>query len=174
MRWTNKDIEVIPNGNQLKTLKLVDKYAEREKNHPFITSSIQKYNLGRSVSDLQKIFEAIHRIIIFEPDPENIQLVRTVNRTLKDQRGNCVDYTVFFSAFLRALKIPHLIRIVEYPNQARPGYSHIYPKTLEGVTLDAVIGQEQTGNEFKKLNRIPYFNVEVMPYKSKIDKIVKP
>lgn len=172
MRFRNREIEIIPNGNQLKTLQLVDKYAEREKNHPFITSSISKYNLTRSKEDLKRIFEAIHRIIYFEPDPENIQLVKTVNRTLKDERGNCVDYSVFFSAFLRALKVPHIIRIVEYPFQPRPGFSHIYVQTMDGFTLDAVIGQDQNGDEFKRNTRIPYFNMEVLPYKNKLDKIV--
>lgn len=174
MRFRNRDIEVIKGGNQLRTLQLVDKYAEADKNHPFITLSIKKYNLGKSVSDLKKIFNAVHRIISFDPDPENVQVVRTVNRTLKDQRGNCVDYTVIFSAFLRALKIPHVIRIVEYPGQIKPGFSHIYAKTLDGITLDAVVGQDQTGNEFLRQNRKPFFNCEILPIKNKIDKTIRP
>ena len=174
MRFKNAEIEVIKNGNQMATLSLVDKYAEREKNHPFIKKSIEKYNLNGSTESLKKIFNAIFNIVIFFPDPSHVQYVRTVNRTLKDRRGNCVDYSVFFSAFLRALGVPHVIRIVEYPNQAQPGISHIYVQTLDGVNLDAVIGQDQNGNEANKKFRRGFFNVEVQPIKQKIDKKIYP
>lgn len=174
MRFRNSEIEVIRGGNQMTTLNAVDKYAEREKNHPFITSSIKKYNLDSSRESLQKIFDAIFRIVYFFPDPVDCQYVRTVNRTLKDRRGNCVDYSVFFSAFLRALKVPHVIRIVEYPNQVQPGISHIYVQTMDGVNLDAVIGQHQDGSEANRQTRRGFFNLEVQPIKQKIDKKIYP
>ena len=156
------------------TLALVDKYAEREKNHPFIIDSIRKYGLNGSRESLNKIFQAIFNIVYFFPDPSNVQYVRTVNRTLKDRRGNCVDYSVIFSAFLRALGVPHVIRIVEYPNQAQPGISHIYVQTLNGINLDAVIGQDQNGNEANRPIRRGFFDVEIQPIKKKIDKKVYP
>lgn len=174
MRFNNTEIEVVPNGDQKKTLLLVDKYAELEKNHPFITSSIKKYGLDGSKQSLKRIFDAIFKLIYFFPDPTDTQYVKTVNRTLKDRRGNCVDYSVVFSAFLRALRVPHYIRIVEYPNQAVPGISHIYVKTLDGITLDAVIGQDQHGNEINKKHRFGFFDREILPIKQKIDRTVIP
>lgn len=173
MRFRNAEIEIIPNGDQLKTLALVNKYAELEKNHPFITSSIKRYNLTGSTENLKKIFDCIFKLVYFFPDPASAQYVRTVNRTLKDRRGNCVDYSVLFSAFLRALQVPHRIRIVEYPNQKVPGISHIYVQTLNGITLDAVIGQDQEGREVNKKIRQGFFNKEIQPIKKKIDRIVK-
>lgn len=174
MRFRDTEIEIVPKGNQLKTLALVDKYAEKSKDHLFIVSSIDKYKLDKSKQSLQKIFDAIFRLVYFFPDPQNCQYVRTVNRTLKDRRGNCVDYSVFFSAFLRALGIPHQIQIVEYPNQLTPGISHIYVKTMDGITLDAVIGQDQEGNEINKKSRTGFFNKEILPIKQKIVKKVIP
>lgn len=176
MRFRDAEIEIVPKGNQLKTLALVDKYAEKSKDHLFITSSIEKYNLDKSKQSLKKIFDAIFKLVYFFPDPANCQYVRTVNRTLKDRRGNCVDYSVFFSAFLRALGMPHEIKVVEYPNQLTDGYSHIYVKTYDNdkITLDAVIGQDQEGNEINKKNRTGFFNREILPIKKEVSKIVIP
>jgi transglutaminase-like putative cysteine protease len=171
MRFQDREIEIIQ-GDQRTVLRKVDEYAEREKSHPFITSSIKKYNLDGSRQSLKRIFDAIFRIVYFFPDPPKKQYIKTVNRTLKDQRGNCVDYSVMFSAFLRALGVPHRISIVEYPDQKLPGISHIYVQTMQGITLDAVIGQDQEGYEINKPHRFGYFDYEVLPVKQRIDKRV--
>jgi len=174
MRFRNAEIEVLSGIDPVRTLDKVVKYASQEKDHPFIQSSIKKYNLDGSRESLKKIFDAMFRLIIFFPDPPFKQYIKTLNRTLKDRRGNCVDYSGNFGAWLCALKVPHRISIVEYYNQKVPGYSHIYVQTLGGITMDAVIGQDQEGNEVHKLNRGGFFDKEIKPIKRRIDRVVIP
>lgn len=172
MRFEDREILTVVRGDQFKTLKLINRFAEEGKAHPFIKSSIKKYGLDKSPASLEKLFNALHRLVYFFPDPKGSQLIRTVNRTLKDQRGNCVDYTVLQSAFLRALGVPHKIRMAEYEGQQDPGLSHIYIQTADGLTMDPVIGQDQHGNEINKAYRKPYFNME-RPFIKKFDKTIR-
>lgn len=172
MRFADSEILLKRGANQFDTLSNIDRIASREAKHEFIQESIKKYNLRPDLNSLKKIFEAGFRIIFFFPDPYDIQNIRTVNRSLKDRRGNCVDYTVFFSAFLRALGIPHIIRMVSFDPSDPGNYSHIYPMTLDGVILDAVFGQDQNGNEVNRKNRRPLFN-RTIPHVGKFDKIIR-
>lgn len=174
MRFKNSEILISNNANQFKTLSNIDKVAKAGAKDPFIVKSIEKYNLNGSEESLKKIAKAGFNIAKFFPDPKDNQYIRTVNRLLKDRRGNCVDYTVFISSFLRALKVPHIIRMVSFDRNNPRNYSHIYPLTLNGIVLDVVNGQDQTGRESLKdpKKRTFIFNREV-PYINKFDKIIR-
>ena len=119
MRMEDKELFIVRNGDQRKTLKLINAAAEKGKDHIFVTDTIKEYGIKPTRKSIERLFRALHRIIPFEPDPDQEQWVRTVNRIVKDQKGNCVDYTTIMSAFLRKLKVPHRIRMAEYPDQAR-------------------------------------------------------
>lgn len=175
MQLENTEILITNQANQFDTLSNIDKVARLSKDHPFITDSIKKYNLKRDPNSLKKIAKAGFNIAKFFPDPAESQTIRTVNRFLKDRRANCVDYTVFFSAFLRALRVPHVIRMVSFDPNNPGAFSHIYPVTLDGVVFDVVPGQDQTGREALKSpkNRTFIFNREV-PYVNKFDKKIRP
>ena len=174
MRLKNKEILLSPNANQHVTLREIDKTATDESLHPFVTSSVNKYGLKNDLESIKKVFNAAFNVATFFPDPEGQQYIRTVNRTLKDRRANCVDYTVFVSAFLRAMGVPHIIRMVSFDQNNPKGYQHIYPLTINGVALDVVYGQDQFGGEALKDpdERKSHFNHEV-PYYGNFDKYIR-
>lgn len=174
MRLKNSEIILSNHANQHKTLREIDKIAQAESSHPFILNSIKKYGLKNDLESIQNVFNAAFKIATFFPDPDGHQYIRTVNRTLKDRRANCVDYTTFISAFLRAMKVPHVIRMVSYDPDYPNSYQHIYPLTKTGIVLDVVYGQDQSGAEAKKdpLERKSFFNHEV-PFIGKYDKFVR-
>jgi hypothetical protein len=169
VRFENSELYHLPRGNNHKTLKLIDKIAESEKNHPFIQESIRRFRLGNDPDSIRKIFDAIYRIIKFYPDPQETQYIRTVNRQLKEKRGNCVDYTTFLSAFLRAVKAPHTIRMVRTEEGIR-GFNHIYIVGPQNTPMDLVIGQSQDGSEPLKSQRNPNGFGQEVPFLKKFDK----
>lgn len=183
MRLRNKDILVSRNGNQFTTLRNIDKVARLDANHPFIAATVDEFSLRNDKDSLERLFNAVFRMATFHPDPPHKQYIRTPNRLFKDAQngldkgtgvavGNCVDYSAVISAFLRRMKVPHLIRMVSFDPKRPRAYSHIYPVTLDGTVLDLVYGQDQKGQERSKEDRQPYFNHEV-PYEGKFDKIVR-
>lgn len=174
MDLADREILVSRNANQFTTLSNIDKVAKIDARHPFILDSIKKYNLNRDLGSLKKIAKAGFNISKFQPDPADNQYIRTVTRFLKDRRANCVDYTVFLSAFLRALKVPHVIRMVSFDRNNPGAFSHIYPVTLDGVVMDVVGGQDQNGFEGLKQakKRTFIFNREV-PFVGKFDKKIR-
>ena len=169
MRNANREIYRLPRGNNYKTLRLIDKIARSEQNHPFILEAIRRYGLDSSRESVEKIFNAIYKTVKFFPDPNNTQYIRTVNRQLKDKRGNCVDYTLFLTSFLRKLKIPHSIRMVQTDDNAR-GFNHIYVILADGTPLDLVINQDQDGSEPNKIERKPPRMGEQVPFVRKHDR----
>ncbi len=156
------------------TLREIDKIAREEATHPFVTSSVDKYGLKNDLESIKKVFDGAFNVATFWPDPEGQQYIRTVNRTLKDRRANCVDYTVFISAFLRAMGVPHIIRMVSFDPKNPKAYQHIYPLTVNGIALDVVYGQDQFGGEGLKdpTERKAHFNHEV-PYVGNFDKYIR-
>jgi len=174
MRLPNSEIIISSHADQQRTLKEIDKTAREESKHPFVIDSIKKYGLKNDLESIKHIFNAAFNVATFFPDPEGHQYIRTLNRTLKDRVANCVDYTVFISAFLRAIKAPHVIRMVSFDPQNKKAYQHIYPLTINGLVLDAVFGQEQDGSESQKDpdDRKSFFNHEV-PFIGNFDKYIR-
>lgn len=169
------DSEIIlsNHADQFKTLKEIDLIAKAEAQHPFVQDSIRRYNLKNDLESIKHVFNAAFNVATFFPDPVGHQYIRTVNRTLKDQRANCVDYTVFISAFLRAMDIPHKIRMASFDKDNPKAYQHIYPLMINGLVLDVVYGQDQDGAESLKdpEDRKAFFNKEV-PYFGNFDKLI--
>ena len=174
MRLNNSEILLSSHADQHRTLKDIVNISRESANHEFIKSSIDKYGLKNDFESIKKIFDGVFNIATFFPDPEGQQYIRTVNRTLKDRRANCVDYTVFISSFLRAMKVPHIIRMVSFDKENPKSYQHIYPLLLNGLVLDAVYGQDQDGSESMKdpYERKAFLNHEV-PFFGNFDKIIR-
>lgn len=169
MRFQNRELHTVKRGDPFNTVKLIDRIASQEKNHPFIQEAIKTENLNGSKESLKRVLNCIYHLCKFFPDPDKTQYIRSVNRMLKDRRANCVDYTVFLSSFLRALFVSHFIRIVQ-TSKDYDGYNHIYVVLLDGTAIDPVINQDQDGNEFlKEVREKPSFGEEV-PYIKKFDK----
>ena len=158
----NKPITLKKNGNQYDTIEFMKKIAYQNANEPFFKNYIKKNNLVGSPSDLSKIFHDIFYKTNYKKDPEGIQQIRTGTRLLKEGIGNCVDYSVIFSSFLLNLGIPHKFRMISTDRNRPNAFSHIYLVTDSGIVMDAVIGQDQNGFEYKKKKnqRTPFFNTE--------------
>lgn len=92
----------------------------------------------------------------FEPDPPTRQIIRTPRATLRDQRANCVDYTILIGAIAKRAGLPVIVRIVQLPGQS--SYGHVYP-VINGVAVDVVPGQDQSGME--AITRKPYKTPQV-------------
>ena len=125
--------------------------------------------LANKLKTPREIFNYAHRQIRYYPDEPGHQLIRAAWRSLKDRKGNCVDYTVLISALLRVNGISHALRTVA---TAGSNYDHIYIVTADGVVLDPVLGQRQDGSELTGQRSKPRYNDEVH-YTKKMDYPVK-
>lgn len=155
---------VISNRTTLNhTIKFIKRLARKGAKSPII----QEVSEAIKFSDFPEkdVFGFVYDSVVFKPDPENDQQVRTVERSLSEGVGNCVDYTVLTSAILLSLGIPHKYKVVAFDR--RSGYEHIYVVT-DRVIIDPVLGQKQDGTD-TRYNRQPFglFNQEMKYLKAK-------
>jgi len=88
--------------------------------------------------DLQELAQTIYRFIreniTYKVDPAGQQWIKTPARLWSDKEGDCKSFSIFTSAILQSLKIPHFLRFVSFT----PGdFTHVYV-FVEGLTIDAV------------------------------------
>jgi transglutaminase-like putative cysteine protease len=119
---------------------------------------------------LQKLANFAYFNAYFVPDPPTRQLIRTPRATLRDQRANCVDYTILIGAIAKRAGLPVVVRIVQLPGQS--SYGHVYP-VINGVAVDVVPGQDQSGMEAitRKSYKLPCVGVE-LKFLRNIDAVV--
>lgn len=153
-------------GNQYDTIKLIKKVTRRP--DPIVLDlalKLKKKYPGNITKQLKAGFDFIFDNTRFIKDPDHTQQIRLPKRFLKDGRGNCVDYSVFFVSLCRALNVPCALKMVSFADNKN--YAHIYAVTMTQppIFLDAVIGQDQNGKEIDKRNteRRSFFNKET-PY----------
>ena len=159
-------------GNQFDTIKLMKKVAYESAKNPFFRAFINKHQLYNDPEALNKIFHYCFEKVKYLKDPKNKQYIRSGIRSLKEGRGNCVDYCILLSSFLLNLNIPHKFRMISTTANSPNNYGHIYIKAAS-IPMELVIGQDQQGKEiFKRDNeRTPFFNKEI-PYVKKYDLVV--
>ena len=150
------------NGTQFDTIQYMSEIAKQTAKHPFFKKYIRKNNMTGTPEDLEKFFVDIFYNTYYKKDPLGRQQIRSGTRLLREKFGNCVDYSVIFSAFLLNLNVPHYFRMISTDPKDKDNYSHIYLKTDDNITFDAVLGQDQYGNEYLKhiTERRPKFNTE--------------
>lgn len=69
----------------------------------------------------------------------NEQQVRLPSALMRTRTGDCKSYSVYTSAVLSNLKIPHYLTYTSYnPNDKTP--THVYVTTKDGCIIDAVYG----------------------------------
>lgn len=112
------------------TIKAIDTVSS----HSAATKSAQ--DIAKRVDSPAKLFEYVHSRVKYQPDNSTRQTVRTLDRSLRDGVGNCVDYTAAISAILKAQVKPHKYRLAGYGNN---GFEHIYI-IVNGKILDPVTG----------------------------------
>ncbi len=90
-----------------------------------------------------EIWHWLYSHVRYHKDDKGKEQIRSPRRSFYDrERGvDCDDYTVFVSACLCELNIPHILRIAKYKEEN--GFQHIYPivPTQNGnyITVDCVV-----------------------------------
>jgi hypothetical protein len=103
----------------------------------------------------KKIFDYLKNSINYKADGAN-QQVRLPSGLMRTKQGDCKSYSVFTSAVLSNLGIPHKLVYASYdPKDPTP--SHIYVMTDCGYIIDAVYGKfnaekKATYKKYKPMN----------------------
>jgi hypothetical protein len=103
----------------------------------------------------KKIFDYLKNQITYKADGSE-QQVRVPSGLIRTRQGDCKSYSVFTSAVLTNLGIPHKLVYASYdPNDSTP--THIYVVTNKGCIIDAVYGKfnaekKATSKKYKDMN----------------------
>lgn len=114
-----------------------------------------RYKGKDEVESCKKIFDYLKNNINYKADGLE-QQVRLPSGLMRTAQGDCKSYSVFTSAVLSNLGIPHKLVYASYdPKDPTP--SHIYVVTDKGCIIDAVYGKfnaekKATFKKYKKMN----------------------
>ena len=103
----------------------------------------------------KKIFDYLKNQITYKADGAE-QQVRVPSGLIRTRQGDCKSYSVFTSAVLTNLGIPHKLVYASYdPNDSTP--THIYVVTNNGCIIDAVYGKfnaekKASNKKYKDMN----------------------
>ena len=103
----------------------------------------------------KKIFDYLKNQISYKADGAE-QQVRVPSGLIRTRQGDCKSYSVFTSAVLTNLGIPHKLVYASYdPSDSTP--THIYVVTNKGCIIDAVYGKfnaekQATSKKYKDMN----------------------
>jgi hypothetical protein len=104
----------------------------------------------------KKIFDYLKNQISYKADGAE-QQVRVPSGLIRTRQGDCKSYSVFTSAVLTNLGIPHKLVYASYdPADSTP--THIYVVTNKGCIIDAVYGKF---NAEKKASNKKYKNMNI-------------
>lgn len=104
----------------------------------------------------KKIFDYLKNHVNYKADGAE-QQVRLPSGLIRTLQGDCKSYSVFTSAVLTNLGIPHKLVYASYdPNDSTP--THIYVVTNKGCIIDAVYGKF---NAEKKADHKKYKNMNI-------------
>ena len=114
-----------------------------------------RYRGKDEIETCEKIFDYLKNNINYKADGAD-QQVRLPSGLMRTAQGDCKSYSVFTSAVLSNLGIPHKLVYASYdPRDTTP--SHIYVMTDKGCIIDAVYGKfnaekKATYKKYKKMN----------------------
>ena len=114
-----------------------------------------RYKGKNELETCKKIFNFLKNDINYKADGAN-QQVRLPSGLMRTKQGDCKSYSVFTSAVLSNLGIPHKLVYASYdPKDPTP--SHIYVMTDSGCIIDAVYGKfnaekKATFKKYKPMN----------------------
>jgi hypothetical protein len=103
----------------------------------------------------KKIFDYLKNQINYKADGAE-QMVKLPSGLIRTRQGDCKSYSVFTSAVLTNLGIPHKLVYASYdPNDSTP--THIYVVTNKGCIIDAVYGKfnaekKASNKKYKDMN----------------------
>jgi hypothetical protein len=114
-----------------------------------------RYKGKNEYETCKKIFDYLKNSINYKADGAN-QQVRLPSGLMRTKQGDCKSYSVFTSAVLSNLGIPHKLVYASY-DPTDPTPSHIYVMTDCGYIIDAVYGKfnaekKATFKKYKPMN----------------------
>lgn len=118
-------------------------------------SIASRYKGKNEAETCKKIFDYLKNNINYKADGAN-QAVRLPSGLMRTTQGDCKSYSVFTSAILSNLGIPHKLVYASYdPKDPTP--THIYVMTNKGCIIDAVYGKfnaekKPTYKKYKDMN----------------------
>ena len=118
-------------------------------------SFASRYKGRDEAATCKNIFDYLKNNINYKADGDS-QQVRLPSGLMRTKQGDCKSYSVFTSAVLTNLGIPHKLVYASYdPKDPTP--SHIYVVTDKGCIIDAVYGKfnaekKATFKKYKKMN----------------------
>jgi hypothetical protein len=118
-------------------------------------SIASRYKGKNEAETCKKIFDYLKNNINYKADGAN-QAVRLPSGLMRTAQGDCKSYSVFTSAILSNLGIPHKLVYASYdPKDPTP--THIYVMTNSGCIIDAVYGKfnaekKATYKKYKDMN----------------------
>jgi hypothetical protein len=118
-------------------------------------SIADRYKGKNEAETCKKIFDYLKNNINYKADGAN-QAVRLPSGLMRTAQGDCKSYSVFTSAILSNLGIPHKLVYASYdPKDPTP--THIYVMTNSGCIIDAVYGKfnaekKATYKKYKDMN----------------------
>jgi hypothetical protein len=118
-------------------------------------SIANRYKGKNEAETCKKIFDYLKNNINYKADGAN-QAVRLPSGLMRTAQGDCKSYSVFTSAILSNLGIPHKLVYASYdPKDPTP--THIYVMTKSGCIIDAVYGKfnaekKATYKKYKDMN----------------------
>lgn len=129
---------VSSDGDQYDTITAMKNAAHFSAQAPLIKEFVRRNNLQKK--DLSRLYNCLYKFLEFERDDGGTQTIRTAARTIRDKKGNCVDYSVLLGAFLINMGQPFSFRMVSFGEDEN--YAHIYPVLSDGTPIDLVLGKE--------------------------------
>jgi hypothetical protein len=118
-------------------------------------SIASRYKGKNEAETCKKIFDYLKNNINYKADGAN-QAVRLPSGLMRTLQGDCKSYSVFTSAILSNLGIPHKLVYASY-DASDPTPTHIYVMTNSGCIIDAVYGKfnaekKATYKKYKNMN----------------------
>jgi len=101
-----------------------------------------------TVDGLRKLHNTMTQRLMYQEDAPGTQLVQYPAHLWHSAIGDCKSYTVFISAILKNIGVPHVIRFTAY---SRGHVTHVYPVALlDGyqIPIDVVLTQVERRNTF--------------------------
>jgi len=114
-----------------------------------------RYKGATEAESCKKIFDYLKNHVNYKADGAN-QQVRLPSALMRTLQGDCKSYSVYTSAILSNLGIPHKLVYASYdPKDPTP--THIYVITNKGCIIDAVYGKfnaekKATSKKYKNMN----------------------
>ena len=146
--FKNRSVHIYDRTTISKTVKWIKAVANASAKNPKLCRVAQR--LKKEADPLKAVFDYAYSNVVYRSDPDELQIIRFPERSLRDRVGNCVDYAVLVAALLKCmdLGIPIKLRVVSW--RGKRNWQHIY--VLLGnwgvyTIFDPVIGQRQNGED---------------------------